>query len=525
MKRIIITALLGIIISHSQSINGQEGKASPIKSITEAEMRDHIFFLASDYMAGRSGPSAEYEIAAQYVATQFASAGLEPMLSDIESMQGYFQIVPFEKVVFDKDSKWILHSKTGEKAFEHIKDYKILEGRVVPDKSLDVVFAGFGISEPDQGWDDFKNIDIEGKMAIVMAGAPMKKGVAVLPEDLHNQYSSMQGLQKKFFPLMERKPAAVIILLDKETSAMIPYDMIPSNFSEEVYKYMGSKKDVKDFVIPMIYLLTDEVARAIFEDQKYDPVNIAEDGIKKYKTYELENVSIETVFTILEKTEISLKNVVGIVKGTDPELSNEYITVGAHLDHVASGNGEVTNGADDNASGSAGVMEIAEAVAMNPPRRSVVFITYTAEEMGLHGSHYFVNSGPLAIEEMKFNVNLDMIGRTIEENKATGSHYVLADKKFMDGIEPFITEINNESIQIPLIFDRKNPYSGSSDHASYSDVGIPSFFFYSGPHEDLHAPGDDAEKIEYDKAVKLSRLAYQICMKLANMDEVPAFTE
>ena len=170
---------------------------------------------------------------------------------------------------------------------------------------------------------------------------------------------------------------------------------------------------------------------------------------------------METQFTVLETKEISLKNVVGIVKGTDPELSDQFITVGAHLDHVAYPTGEVANGADDDASGSAGVMEIAEAVAKNPPRCSVVFIA----------------------------------------------------------------EINDETIQYPLIFDFDHRHSGSSDHASYHDAGIPAFFFFSGEHEDLHKPGDDAAKIEYDKAVKISRLAYLITMKLANMDEVPDFLE
>ena len=213
-----------------------------------------------------------------------------------------------------------------------------------------------------------------------------------------------------------------------------------------------------------------------------------------------------------------------MVKGTDPDLADHFITLGAHLDHVASGGEAVANGADDNASGSAGVMEIAEAIAMDPPRRSVVFIAYAAEEMGLNGSHYFVNAGPLSIDEIKFNVNLDMIGRTTAENMDTRSHYVVADKKYQSKLEPFISEINDETIQYPLIFDY-NFDLGSSDHASYHDVGIPSFFFFSGDHEDLHTPGDDAEKIEYDKAVKISRLAYLITMKLANMDEVPAFVE
>jgi len=524
MKRIYIAVIMGMVLCCSQSVFGQEAESSPAESITEAEMRDHIFFLASDYLGGRVGPSAEYEIAAQYVATQFASGGVEAMVSEEGGMNGYFQEVPFEKVTFGEEARWILSSKAGKKEFAHKVDYKIIEGRTMPEEAMNIVFAGYGINEPDHDWNDYEGLDINGKMVLVMAGAPEKKGKAILPDSLHQVYSSMMGLQMKVFPLLEQGPAAIIVLLDKQMSAMMPFAMIPSNLSGEMYRYLGPNED-EGMRIPMIYLVKDEVTRSIFEGQKYDPVNIEEDGIKKYQTYELEDISIETEFEVLDRSEVSLKNVVGIVKGTDPELSGQFITVGAHLDHVAYPTGEVANGADDDASGSAGVMEIAEAVAMNPPRRSVVFITYTAEEMGLNGSHYFVNAGPLAIGDIKFNVNLDMIGRTAPENKETRSHYVIADSKFKGTLEPFIREINDESIQYPLIYDFDHRHSGSSDHASYHDQDIPAFFFFSGEHEDLHRPGDDADKIEYDKAVKISRLAYLITMKLANMDEVPDFQE
>jgi hypothetical protein len=525
MKRIISTVFGGVVLLFSQSIYGQEMESSPLKSITEAEMRDHIFFLASDFLGGRIGPSAEYEIAAQYVASQFASAGLEQVSSDQGNMEGYFHGVPFTRETFDKDIKWILNSKTGKKEFLHNEDYKILEGKFMAEEPLEVVFAGYGIHEPDHGWNDFEKIDIQGKVVIVLAGAPVKNGKAVLPDSIHQHYNSMMGLQRKLLPLLEKEPASILLVLNKQMSAMIPFAMFPSNFSEVLYRYQRPEDGPQGFKIPMIYLAKDEVLRSIFEGQKYDPVNIEEDGIKKYKCYQLEDVSIENEYTLLESDEVSLKNVVGMVKGTDPDLADQFITVGAHLDHVASGGAAVANGADDNASGSSGVMEIAEAVAMDPPRRSVVFIAYAAEEMGLNGSHYFVNAGPLPISDIKFNLNLDMIGRTTAENMDTRSHYVVAHREYLSELEPFITEINESTINYPLIFDYSFKNAGSSDHASYSNAGIPAFFFFSGDHKDLHTPGDDAEKIEYDKAVKISRLAYLITMKLANMDEVRAFVK
>jgi hypothetical protein len=525
MKAILTAVSMGALVLMSPGLYSQDPSTAPLESITEAEMRDHIYFLASDYMAGRVGPSAEYEIAAQYAATQFASGGLEPVTSEKGNLHGYFQEVPYHKLVLDEGATWLLHTKEGEQEFIHNKDYKVLEGSYFTNESLDVVFAGYGIHEPVYGWDDFEKIDIKGKMVIVMSGAPVKKGKAVLPDSIHQQYASMMGLQKKAMPLIKRQPAAVILVLDPQMKAMMNFDMFPSQLKTEIYQYQGSEGDQGDLRIPMIYLVKEELMQTLFRDQKTGPSLIEEKGVGKYNTFQLKNVSVETRFPVLEETELTLKNVVAVVPGTDPELSSEYITVGAHLDHVTHPSGQAANGADDNASGSAGVLEIAEAVAQDPPRRSVVFITYTAEEMGLQGSHYFVNSGPLEPDAIKFNVNLDMIGRTTKENQETGSHYVLGDSRYQAKLEPFIEEINESSVRIPLIYEFGHAYSGSSDHASYSDRGIPSFFFFSGDHEDLHQPGDDPDKIEYGKAVKISRLAYLITMKLANMDEIPDFEE
>jgi hypothetical protein len=525
MKKLSIALIAGMVLVFSPGLSGQENQGNPMESITEAEMRDHIYFLASDYMAGRAAPTAEYEIAAQYAATQFASGGLEPLVGDKGNLHGYFQEVPYKKLVFDQEASWVLQTKEGTAEFIHHKDYKVLEGRFIPEEPMEVVFIGYGIHEPDYGWDDFEDIEVEGKMVVLLSGAPMKKGEPVLPDSIHQQYASMMGLQKKAMPLFKRRPSAVILALDPQTKAFLNFEQFPSQLKTELYQYQGSEDDQGDMRIPMIYLVNDSLMNAIFSGQKTGPALVEEKGIGKYRTYQLKEITVDTRFNVLEETDMLLKNVVAVVPGTDPVLSKEYITVGAHLDHVTHPSGQVANGADDNASGSAGVLEIAEAVAQDPPRRSVVFITYTAEEMGLQGSHYFVNSGPLDIGDIKFNVNLDMIGRTTQENMETGSHYVLGDERYAAKLTPFIEGINEASLKLPLIYDFGHAYAGSSDHASYSDRGIPSFFFFSGDHRDLHQPGDDPEKIEYEKAVKLSRLAYLITMELANMDEVPDFSE
>jgi len=513
-----IFSFAGLLIIFAGYLNAQD----PIESITKAEIRDHIFFLASDYMNGRVGPSDEYEIAAQYVAAQFAGAGLKPAIKNEEGIMDYFQSVPFTKTTYSNDISWNLIKEGKEIPLEHKKDFRILFGNKLNHDKLELVWVGYGIEEPDYKWNDFENIDVEGKIMVCIGGAPTKKGEPVLPEEVHNKYTGLRGFQSKISALFS-KGAEGIILADLDGSTGMPFEMIPSEFSTEKYVYIGSENSNRSESIPSIYYVKPEFIGILMEGNKFNPMKDTGNILKNYKPQDLEDIFLNSEIKIINEEPITTNNVIGMVEGTDPELSNEYIVVGAHLDHVKPVNGQVCNGADDNASGSAGVMEIAEAVAMNPCRRPVIFITYTAEEMGLIGSRHFVGSNIFPVDQMKFNLNMDMIGRTGPENKESRAHYVVTNKKYLLAIEEFITGINKGITDFPLIYDNDEDSPGGSDHQSFISQGIPAFFFFSGVHEDLHQPGDDPDKIDYAKAESICRLGYLITTKLANMDVIPAF--
>jgi len=252
--------------------------------------------------------------------------------------------------------------------------------------------------------------------------------------------------------------------------------------------------------------------------------NVAPDNIlKNYKPQVLEGVFLTSEVAIIKSGDIFSNNVIGIVPGTDPVLKDEYIVVGGHLDHVQPQGGKACNGADDNASGSAGVIEVAEAVAMNPCKRSVIFVTWSAEEMGLLGSTFFLESGIVPKNQIKFNINMDMIGRSDKTNESSRAHYVVTDKKYQTAITAFINEVNTGVTDFPILYDNDEHSPGGSDHMTFIQSGIPAFFFFSGVHADLHNPGDDADKIDYPKAASISRLAYLLSEKLGNMPVVPDF--
>jgi Zn-dependent M28 family amino/carboxypeptidase len=271
-----------------------------------------------------------------------------------------------------------------------------------------------------------------------------------------------------------------------------------------------------DTFIPMILAVKPEVAEAIISGQKYSPVGTDADDLDRYQTYQLENVSTTLQVTAVDEY-VSSWNVVGMVEGTDPELKQQYVTVTAHLDHLEPRNGEVMNGADDNASGCAGVMEIAEAIAMNPPRRSVVFALFTKEEGGGIGSRHFVTDCPVPLENIVVNLNLDMIGRTDRASESDRGHYALNSDTITPELTEIINKVNEETIGWPLKFRMDNGGFGSDD-IMFRMKEIPAVFFFSGPHVDYHTSNDDADKIEYDKAQAITQLVYELAMEFGNMD-------
>jgi len=512
--------ILLIVFLFSVHLNAQDKEHEALNSITAAELRGHIFFLASDYLNGRVGPSAEYEIAAQYVATQFAAANLEPVETQ-DGNRSFFQNVPFMKTVYDDKIKWQLDIDGAGRQLVHREDFKIVYGSTLNFEKAPLVWAGYGIEEPEYKWNDFKDLDTEGKIIVFMTGAPVKKNKPVLPDEIHNKYTGQRGFQSKISGLFS-KGAAAIIMIDTGNGGPMSYDAVTSRFNTETYEYKNSGQRSRRSR-PAVFVVKPGFIDMVMGDKPYNPAKDRSGKLKNYQPQVIKDARLSSATEVLSQETINTKNVVGLVPGTDPVLKNEYVVVGAHLDHVKPRNGQVCNGADDNASGSAGVIEIAEALAMNPGKRTVVFVTFTAEEMGLVGSRHFVNSGLFPKEQMKFNINMDMIGRSDPDNEQSRAHWVVTHKKYVDALSQFISETNQGITDFPIIVNNDEDSPGGSDHQSFIREGIPGFFFFSGVHKDLHNPGDDPEKIDYPKTESISRLACMMATRLANMDEFPSF--
>ena len=489
------------------------------QSITIDELKNHMYFLASDFLGGRVSYETGYNIAAEYCSSQFKSMGLETVLKDKNGNPTYFQEVPLIKTTIGKDFSVSLVSSKGTTVLESVTDIKIPGSvKYIPKPELDVVFIGYGIEEPKYKWNDFAKMDISGKAVVFLMGTPKKNGKSILPDSIDKKYQSNPGINAKFVKIFEKKPAICILIPDSETIAKFTWEKLPNYSGSDFYTYSNEISKDNGF---LAYGLKPESVKKLFKDQIYTPDNIETNGLKGYKTFQLIDLKLNAIFSVTDHDTIITKNVVGVLKGTDELLNKQYVTVGAHLDHVPRMRGKICNGADDNASGAVGVIELAEAMVFQPPKRSILFALYTSEELGLLGSYHLVSNPPVPLENMVVNLNLDMIGRSDEKNSVTRAHYIESHPEYLESMKNLISEVNSKSVNWPLIYENCEGSLGDSDHSSFNDKGIPNVHFFSGVHKDLHLPTDDAEKIDYEKMQKIINLVYDLTYKCANLEHLP----
>jgi hypothetical protein len=498
--------------------SAEPSKQRPVDTITREELRDHVYFLASDFLGGRRPDDAGYNIAAEYAASQFKAASVRPGVAGANGVPTYFQKVPMMRVTTTIDPPFTLSRAAGDKVIESLDDFRLFS-RGPSISKVPMIFIGYGISEPDHGWDDVKGLDLKGKVAVMLLGAPLRDGKPVLPEAVHRNYQGIPGIGRRIQSpgLRQNRPDALIVILDKEYADA--WDLLPDVLGPPQLLYRPGGGPGRVAVPPAaVALVKGAQAEAIFAGQEYNPLDIPNRGLSGYKTFDFKDTRLSLGIRAVAEDFESV-NVIGLVPGTDPALAGQVITVGAHLDHLNPAGGKIRNGADDNASGSAGVIEIAEAVAMKPFRRPVLFCLWTAEESGTAGSRHFLSVPPFPVDDIIVNLCLDMIGRSDPDAGETRKHYVIGSAQITPELKTIIADINAKTVAWPLDFESQESSMSGSDHYNFHLKGIPTAFLFSGRHEDLHAPTDDAEKIDFEKVQRLSQLIYEVTAELGNRNK------
>lgn len=492
---------------------------NPVFSITQAELRDQISFLASDELEGRDTGSRGYAIAALYAVTQFKMSGIEPLITDKKGIKSYFQSVPFFSYDIGEKSVFTIGANDTVTSLFHTGSMVLFRSPSL-NTCLFVdehpVFLGYGIDDPEIGWSDYAHVDVKGKVIVMCGGAPSRDGNPVFPADKDSFYRNFGRSAN----------ARVISAVKHGVSALV---FVPDPQMAKNWAALSSSMARRQFVLPLennrridfpaIIFMHPDALTTMLDHAGYEWTY----GDEKYKSAVLENIKVSCSIERVHEEEISCKNIVALLPGTDPQLREEYIVLHAHLDHLGiNKRGQVMNGADDDASGCAAVLEVAEALSLRPAKRSFIFVLFTGEEKGTLGSHWFVNNLPVPQGRIVFNAAVDMIGR--KSNQKPDVIYVVADGAGKEDLINIAKRVNDARIQAAVDFSlNKNDPDGHimrCDLQPFLSKNITSLLFTRGFMPPVyHNPRDDAETLNYDKIEKAARLLYLVLSEAGNKVE------
>jgi len=497
-------------------------------TITAAQMHDYLSFIASDEMEGRDTPSRGLDTTAKFIATNLGRWGFKPAGDN----GTFFQTIELRRDRADGgQTKVEFFGRTLNSGVEYIP----LAGSGVVNAPM--VFAGNGWFVKSKNIDAYKDIDPTGKIAIIYgspAGFPRGISRADLTGKMGDDWMGPTDYA--------RKKGVVGLVYVPDVQFLTGWDrtrrQIMDRGSIGVAKFQAQGSNP----LPSI-VVSPEIASGILLGEKAN-ANLIYNGY--YGT------GVPASFALNPEKKLSLnlanrseviptQNVVAVWEGGDPVLKNEYVAIGAHYDHVGicapNATDQICNGADDDGSGTTGMLAIAEALAKAPtrPKRSVLFVWHCGEEKGLWGSRYFTEYPTVPLNQIVTQLNMDMIGRSKKDGDTnarnkdlTGPNdiYVIGSTMMSTELGEILETVNKSYLNLGFnkrYDDPNDPerFFYRSDHYNYAKKGIPIIFFFDGVHEDYHHAGDSADKIDYQKMEKVARTVYMMLWEVATRPTRP----
>ncbi len=491
--------------------------------MSQTDLRAGMAFFASDDMRGRETASHENDIAALYLRTNIMQLGLKP----IPETGDYFQKVPLVSSEIKRGETYIEGTgNKGEKISRTDSVIYLMAPGVTQESSSRLVFAGYGFRDSVSGYNDFANIDVRDKVILMMTGTP-----EMSDPDQINMVFNIDIERSKLITAVTNQVKAVLFVYDPRSKFS---DAYASGLSEMGAARPGAKfmslKPTHNSHAVQVAFITRYAADQLLKRDGQTIKELQEKIIKDRKPVSFESKETNVNFrTFVEEVNIAVNNVIGMVEGSDPVLKKECILYTAHFDHIGvNGNGEAFNGADDNASGSISLLEVAKAY-MNlkkKPARTILFAWVNGEEKGLLGSQYYTDNPVISMENTLLDINLDMVGRSkmpsdtgtfmgFEINVSNkGEILMYTDQKGRDLLG--IIDSRSKESGIKTINMGRDPEIGSSDYASFMEKGVPAIFFNSGDYPDLHTIRDDVDKIDFDKMERVTRMVFLVGYDIAN---------
>ncbi|MEE8439599.1 MAG: M28 family peptidase [Micropepsaceae bacterium] len=485
----------------------------PITELSSARYMEDIMFLSRDEMQGRASGSPELELAADYIAERFREAGLTPAGDD----GSYFQ--SFEVTTGAEAGAENMLSLGGT-ALSINEDFVPILFSNTSQVEAPLVFAGYGISAPELEYDDYAGIDADGKIVVVLRHEPQEMDAE--SKFAGTNFTSHASFINKAINARLHGALGIIFVTD------------PLHEDEQVGP-ATRRIEHGDMNIAAVHAKR-EPFQQLFEDAGFvlsDIQNAIDEDLMP-RSFDFEGSTASLATEVIRSTSM-VRNVVGALEGSDPVLKNEWVVVGAHYDHLGLGDqsslapsrvGEVHNGADDNASGTSGVIELARLTANDEREwaRSALFMAFAAEEIGLLGSSYFADNPTVPIDAVNAMVNMDMIGRISNDRLFVGG--VGTSPDFQEMLESANNEAGTNAGAPPALeLDFSDSGYGASDHTPFNIKKIPVLFFFSGLHTDYHKPSDTYEKINAEGAIKVLSLVHGVVERIANAPERLAYVE
>ena len=477
-----------ILIVSCTNINNELKTDSDLNN----EVLNHIKFLSSDEMEGRYPGSKGSIKSADYIAQNFEQAGLRPYNSE-----EFFQKFEFKSGVYLSDDNNLIVNK---KRFRVKEDYIPIQFSESGNFKGQIIFTGYGLKVNELNWNDYKDIDVEGKWVLMFRGSP--EGY-----NPHSKFGDNISIRNKTLTAKDVGALGVLLINQNRSDSLID---------------LSFDYNSKPIGIPVLNISYDILK--VLSDKDFESIKKEIDKNEKQKSFLLESELESNIDIKVEN--VSISNVVGVLRKKQNKTNNNYIVIGAHFDHLgyglrgsgslAPGKNIIHNGADDNASGTAVLLDLAYKLSKLKKKlnNDIIFVAFNAEEQGLLGSKFFVDNIGNDINNVKTMINLDMIGR-MKNNQLTVGGIGTAE------LFEKIVDKANKSLQIDL--SKSASGQGPSDHSSFYNKNIPVLFFHTGGHDDYHKPSDDWTKINLEGINRINDLIFNVVENIDSLEDPPEF--
>ncbi len=515
---LVIATIVGITAACTRAPERPFGtlpETSP--GVTRDDLKAHVRFFAHPELRGRETGSPEIAIAEQYIADAFERYGL----ASKTKFGSFFHAVTIYRRDFDPDETYVELEIDGQSVRGVLgRDFRPFFFSDTGTTSGTPVFAGYGIVADEHDWDDYESVDVKNRIVVMLRYEPgaqdPSRGFAGTELSAHSRFLT------KAQTAVEHGANGMMLFtgaLDSDN----PEDLRSTGIWAPDAEQARSPTDTR-FRIPNFSAV--QVSQS-FAEKLFAFDSIAStDGLVDLQSRV--DARAETPDPSVQFAEISIvpdhgptpvpgRNVLGILPGRDPALSTEYVVIGAHHDHLGAYTDDpagVYHGADDNASGVAGVLELAEYFATIGPRdRTLVFVTFTGEEYGLLGSQIFVRDQVVPTDKIALMINLDMLGRNPDQPVRVYTGRIPPEQR--ERLELFA-----EKHGVELAF-RTGRLDAVSDHFPFHSTGVPVVSFFTGLHDDYHTPRDTAETLDYDRIERIVRVVADLADDFANSRDIP----